>query len=221
MNDRSILLFGGTFDPIHHGHLRAALEVMESHPLDRCVLIPAAVPPHKARGDMAGVDHRLAMVRLAAAGVEGLAVSEAEVRRAGPSYTVDTIREFQESLPGDAEILLLLGLDAFFEIDSWHAWQELLGAVPLVVMTRPDGQKTASRQAAAGFLNDRIQQGYRFMPEAGGFYHPHLPTVYFRKVTMLDISSTDIRRRVKSGRSIRFLVPDAVRRYIAEKELYR
>ena len=214
-------LFGGTFDPIHNGHLQAVLDVMETFPLHRCMLIPAAVPPHKARPDMAEVSDRLEMVRLAAGGVEGLEVSEVEIRRSGPSYTVDTVRHFQKILPSGTRILLLLGIDAFFEIDSWHAWQELLGAVPLIVMTRPFGDEPVSRSAAAEFLRRRIRDGYRFDPEAGGFLHPDLPTVYYRKVTLLDISSTDIRRRIQGGRSIRFLLPEAVERYIVERKLYR
>ncbi len=214
-------LFGGTFDPIHNGHLRAVLDVMEAFPLDRCLLIPAAAPPHKARPDMAEASDRLEMARLAAAGVEGLEVSEVEIRRSGPSYTVDTIRHYQNVLPSGVRILLLLGIDAFFEIDSWHEWQELLGAVPLIVMSRPVGDAPVSRSAAADFLSGRIRDGYRFDPDEGGFVHPDLPAVYYRDVTPLDISSTDIRWRIQSGRSIRFLLPEAVERYIVEKELYR
>lgn len=214
-------LFGGTFDPIHNGHLRAVLDVMETFPLDRCILIPAAAPPHKARPDMAEVSDRLEMVRLAARGVQGLEVSEVEIRRSGPSYTVDTIRHFQKTAPSGAQIFLLVGLDAFYDIDSWHKWRELIGAVPLIVMTRPIGNEPVSCSGAAEFLRSHIRDGYRFDPDTGGFLHPDLPAVYYRQVTMLDISSTDIRRRIQSGRSIRFLLPGAVERYIAEKELYR
>jgi nicotinate-nucleotide adenylyltransferase len=115
-------LFGGTFDPIHFGHLRSALEVREACGLERVVLIPAAVPPHKGWGAMAAAADRLQMIELAVAGAPGLAVSDVELRRAGPSYTIDTIRDFQGEIPG-GEIALIVGLDAFLEIDTWKSFR--------------------------------------------------------------------------------------------------
>jgi nicotinate-nucleotide adenylyltransferase len=214
-------LFGGTFDPIHNGHLRAALDVCEAFPLDRCILVPAAKPPHKIRGDTSGVDHRLTMARAAVEGIEQLEVSEVEARRKGPSFTIDTVRHFRQTLPAGTALFLLLGADAFFDIDSWHAWQELMDEVPPLVMTRPGFSRDDFAAALDDFISGHLAEGYSWDRGRSGFFHPRRPPVHYFPVTMLDISATDIRKRVRQGRSIRFLLPHAVERYIFEKELYR
>ncbi len=214
-------LFGGTFDPIHNGHLRAALDTCESFSLDRCILIPAAKPPHKAGKPVSGVDHRLAMARIAVEGLEALAVSEAEARRAGPSFTIDTVRHFQHEFKEGTSLFLILGADTFFEIDTWHAWQELAESIPFLVMTRPGDSEADFVSSLDTFISSRIAEGYRYNRDRRGFFHPGRPPIQYVPVTMLDISSTDIRSRIGRGRSIRFLLPEKVERYIREKGLYR
>ncbi len=131
-------LFGGTFDPVHFGHLRAALEVKEGFGLARVFLIPAAAPPHKAREGVAPAGDRLRMVELAVDGEPGLMPSDVEIRREGPSYTIDTVTHFQREFAGVAEVFLIVGLDAFLEIDTWKSFRELLALVPVIVISRPD-----------------------------------------------------------------------------------
>ncbi|HSM73080.1 MAG TPA: nicotinate (nicotinamide) nucleotide adenylyltransferase, partial [Desulfobacterales bacterium] len=114
-------LFGGTFNPIHLGHLRSAQEVLEAFDLQRILLIPSALPPHKEPEFLANAADRLAMIRQATLGHTGLSVSDVEITRPGPSYTIDTVRFFKRSLPADTRLFLVVGLDAFLEIDSWKA----------------------------------------------------------------------------------------------------
>jgi nicotinate-nucleotide adenylyltransferase len=213
-------LFGGTFDPIHFGHLRSAEEVREAWGLERVVLIPAAVPPHKGRGAMAAAADRLRMIELAVAGAPGLAVSDVELRRAGPSYTIDTVRHFQERVP-DADIALIMGLDAFLEIDTWKSFREILSIVPVVVMSRPDFQDSAGsdRARAKGVLT-AIASPESIAETPEGFQAAGIKSVAVQRVTALDISSTRIRGMIGAGRSIRYLAPAAVVEHIRAKGLY-
>jgi len=214
-------LFGGTFDPIHNGHLRAALDVAEAMTLKRCILIPAATPPHKTGKKIPNVNHRLAMTQTAVEGVDALSVSNVEARRSGPSFTIDTVRHFQRTLAAETELFLLIGADAFFEIDAWHAWRELLEAIAMVVMTRPGEGAADFAVSLSAFIEAHVPGDYRFESARRAFFHPGRPPIHYVPVTMLDISSTDIRSRIRRGRSIRYLVPETVERYIREKELYR
>jgi nicotinate-nucleotide adenylyltransferase len=217
----TIGLFGGTFDPIHFGHLRSAVEVREAFGLEQVVLIPAAVPPHKGRGAMAPAADRLRMIELAVAGVPGLAGSDLELRRAGPSYTIDTLRHFQYKV-SDGDIALIMGLDAFIEIDTWKSYREILATVPVIVISRPAHHQDPGRSARA-----RVESVLAaiFSPEAieataEGFRTEGLKSVTVQPVTVLDISSTRIREMLGAGRSIRYLVPAAVVEHIRTKGLY-
>ena len=214
-------IFGGTFDPVHFGHLRSALEVGEACGLERVVLIPAAMPPHKGRGAMAAAADRLRMIELAVAGASGLAVSDMEIRRAGLSYTIDTVRYFQSESP-DGEIVLIMGLDAFLEIETWKSFREILSIVPVIVMSRPTprgGRAESDRERVKGVLGGIVS------PEAvvettKGLQAPGFKPVTVQPVTALDISSTRIRELVGAGRSIRYLAPAAVVEHIRTKGLY-
>jgi nicotinate-nucleotide adenylyltransferase len=130
-------LFGGTFDPIHIGHLRAALEVKQGFGLDRIVFIPAALPPHKKGDQVADAADRLKMVELGVSGYSGFSVSDAELQRSGPSYSIDTINHFKKSSEPDSEILFISGLDAFLEIDTWKSYRDLLRQIAFIVIARP------------------------------------------------------------------------------------
>ena len=119
-------LFGGTYNPVHIGHLRAALEVKEGFSLDEVFLIPAALPPHKMPGEVADADDRLHMLSLALEDAPGLTISDVELKRSGPSYTIDTVQHFKRNAPDQFQIYLIMGMDAFLEIDTWKSYDELL-----------------------------------------------------------------------------------------------
>lgn len=213
-------LFGGTFNPVHLGHLRSALEVREGAGLDRVVLIPAAVPPHKGCAELAGAAQRLEMIAAAVEGVPGLAVSDVETRREGPSFTIDTVRHFR-SLDPQSELFLIVGLDAFLEIDTWRSFRELLGLVPLVVISRPSAGVIPERAAVERFVRERISTGCTFDGASGAWSAPGVKGIRVFAVTGLDVSSSRIRQLVAAGRSIRFLVPEPVTTYIQSRGLYR
>ena len=152
-------LFGGTFNPIHYGHLRAALEVKEGFPLDECCFIPVAIPPHKTSGSMANSADRLEMLRLAISGREGFTVSDVELKRPGTSYSIDTVNQLKSNLGPDTELFLMLGLDAFLEIDTWKSYKALLHAIPFIVMARPNpgyDNSTDRWQILKDFLHSNI-----------------------------------------------------------------
>lgn len=216
-------LFGGTFDPVHFGHLRAALEVKEGFGLTQVFLIPAAMPPHKTREGVAATADRLRMIELAAEGEPGLMVSDVEIRREGPSYTIDTVRHFRRELATANEIFLIMGLDAFLEIDSWRSFRELLSLVSVIVITRPDAEGRRCEpegKELAGFIRSRISTDLTVSGSPAVFSAPGIQAITLFPVTALGISSSRIRDLVSSGRSIRFLVPAAVQEYIQTKGLY-
>jgi nicotinate-nucleotide adenylyltransferase len=216
-------LFGGTFDPIHFGHLRAALEVKEGFGLAQVFLIPAALPPHKTREGVAPAADRLHMIELAVRGEPGLTASDAEIRRTGPSYTIDTVRHFYRQAADTAEIFLLMGLDAFLEIDTWKSFRELLALVSVIVISRPGGggpKADGGAETLADFLRARVSADAAASASPASFSGTGIRGVNLFSVTALDISSSRIRERAHAGRSIRFLTPAAVCDWIQTKGLY-
>lgn len=216
-------LFGGTFNPIHVGHLRSVLEVADGFPLDQCHLIPAAIPPHKDAGQMVAAEARLEMLRLALAGQNKLKVSDVEINRSGLSYTIDTVQHFMTRLPESARLFLIVGLDAFLELDTWKANRDLLRSVGLIVMSRPlpDLQRVSERwQAIQDYLTGTFSAEYTGSPARSVFVHPRWKPVHVFNVTLLDISSSVIRETIRSGRSVQYLLPPAVADYIKNRGLY-
>jgi nicotinate-nucleotide adenylyltransferase len=213
-------LFGGTFNPVHLGHLRSALEVREGLGLDEVVLVPAAVPPHKGHAELAGACERLEMIAAAVEGVPGLSVSDVEIRRNGPSFTVDTVRHFRNRRP-ETDLFLIVGLDAFLEIDTWRSYRDLLGLVPLVVMSRPSGGALPDEAEIERFIRARIAPECVRDPDSAFCRAPGVKGIRIFPVTALDVSSRRIRELVRSGRSIGYLVPERVQTYIQTKGLYR
>lgn len=217
-------LFGGTFNPIHRGHLWAASEVKKRFNLDQISLIPAALPPHKAPGQVAKADDRLAMINLAVADFSGFTVSDVELNRCGPSYTIDTIRYFKQALGEDARIYLIMGLDAFIEIHTWKSHQELLEQIAFIVIARPgEGYADARQgwQVLAAYLKSTLSADYQFGAADACYTSKGKQPIYIRDVKALDISSTEIREKVKKKQSIEGLVPPGVAGYIRLKGLYR
>jgi nicotinate-nucleotide adenylyltransferase len=215
-DDMRLGLFGGTFNPIHIGHLRAAEEIREKIGLDRVVFIPSAIPPHKNIPLPITASDRLEMVRRAVADNPFFEVSEVEIQRQGPSYTVETLQYFREKRGPQTELFFIIGMDAFLEINTWKSYGELFELSHFVVLARP-----GSPHALGEFLAGHISSGYQHDPVKKRYCHQELRTVYFRDVTSLDISSTGIRGLVNRGSSIRYLVPKTVAEYIISKGKYR
>lgn len=207
----AIGVFGGTFDPIHFGHLRPALEVGETLGLQQVRMLPSANPPHRSSPSAPAV-HRLAMLERAVAGQPLLCADDCELRREGPSYMVDTLRHFRSVHP-DSPLVLVVGQDAANGLDSWHRWRDLFELAHIVVMLRP-GQ-AANYGDELGRMIDR-----RAAPSAGELHHRPAGLTFSLPVSQLDISATEIRALVGAGRSIAYLTPPAVAGYIAHHGLY-
>jgi nicotinate-nucleotide adenylyltransferase len=209
-------LFGGTFDPIHYGHLRSAEEVCQGLSLDRLKFIPAAEPPHKAGRVITPFAMRLKMARLALGDHPVMEVSDLEGRRPGRSYSIETLRLVQREMGPDWELYFIVGLDAAMEIATWKDYQGLFTLSHFVVLDRPGYH----RQRLAEVLLNKVQPPFRPLDGQRGFQHPSGHQVLFQETTLLDISGTAIRNLVRQGRSVRYLLPEAVRKYIIDYKLY-
>ena len=209
---KMIGVFGGTFDPVHYGHLRAAHEAGVALGVEDMRLLPAGTPPHRSN-TFATAEHRLAMLELAVKGYPDLRTDDREVRRRGYSYMVDTLQEIRVE-EGGAPLLLFIGQDAANKLDSWHRWADLFSLAHIVVMRRPD-----SRHEYSGDLFREIQ--LRTVNSTEMLRKSPAGRVLPLEVTQLDISSTDIRAQVAIGLSPRFLLPDAVIDYMLKHRLYR
>ena len=207
---------GGTFDPIHYGHLRLAEEVGETLNLEHVYLIPAALPPHKGQRKVSPFQHRLEMTRIASAESPLLKVLDLEARREGFSYSIETLKTFHRMVQPDLDLHFVLGMDAFLEIETWKDYRSLFHYAHFVVIQRP------------GFPSDILESflptlGVAFAKKNGEnrFVAPSGYEVICMEATLMDISSTKIREKVAAGKSIRFLVPEAVKTYIDHNHLYR
>ena len=210
-------LIGGTFNPIHIGHLRAAEEISETMLLDKVLFIPAALPPHKHNGPLADFSHRLAMIEGALTGMPDFFVSDMEARRSGPSYTVDSLQQLRRQNSGGVSLYFIVGQEAFEEVAAWKRYQELFNLSHFVVISRPESHPDRIHQ----ILRSKVSSKYRYDKTSQAFTCPGKKSVFCRAVTRLEISSTDIRSRLSRGDSIRYLVPDAVYRYIQANHLYQ
>ena len=208
-------ILGGTFNPIHLGHLRAAEEIGEDLDLQKIYLIPAGIPPHKTPDPLADFSHRLEMVRLASAISPLLEAWDIEGKRAGLSYSIETLRLFHSTFGPQLELFFIVGIDAFLEIKTWKKYRELFEYASFVVINRAG----YDAQELPGFLNT-LNVGFTWDPKGRLFCHPSGNTLLQRETTVMDISASRIREMVAEGRSIRFLVPEAVREYIERVGLY-
>lgn len=210
-------LFGGTFDPIHWGHLRSAEEVSESFGLHKVYFIPAAVPPHKRGRTTTPAHHRLQMVRLAVAKNPKFAVSTVEIDRPGVSYSIETVREFAARLTPADSLYFIIGLDAFREIGSWNDFAGLFRLCNFIVTSRP-GSKERDPLKGTGVA---VKKLFCYDFRRRNFRHHSGTRVYFDELTDIAISASEIRALVKQGKSIRYLLPTAVEHYIHRHGLYR
>jgi nicotinate-nucleotide adenylyltransferase len=211
-------LLGGTFDPIHIGHLRCASEVREIFDLNRIVFVPAARPPHKLDAAITPFHHREQMIRLAIEGNPDFSFSDVENRRENTSYSVETVEYVLDKYRLEKlELYFLLGQDAFHAIRTWKDWQRLLLMCNFAVMTRPG----YTHQGLDEILTPEFASRFTYDEEIRGFRGPTGHMISFREVTFLDIASSNIRKRTREERDIRYLVPEEVRHYIAKNALYR
>lgn len=210
-------ILGGTFDPIHLGHLRCAEEICQELNLENVYLIPSASPPHKTKMPVTSFKHRLAMTRLAADISPYIEAVDLEGRRAGHSYSIETLREFYRIFGRDADLFFILGMDAFLEIRTWKEYKYLFDYAHFVILTRA-GFQSHDLMSVLSELDAGIK---RKEDEPDLFVAPSGKTVMLIRAAVMDISSTRIRAMVKENKSIRFLVPESVRTYIAKKGLYR
>ena len=205
-------IFGGTFDPIHFGHLRTAFELLQALHLAEVRLVPAGSPPHRGM-PLCDPEHRLAMVRAAIVGQPGFVVDDREIRRDGPSYTVTTLRELRAEAPV-RPVCLIVGMDAFLGLPEWHDWRSVLELAHVVVAHRPGWATPAS-----GTLGELLAE--RGTARVADLHDAVAGRIHVRQVTPLEISSTDLRNLIVSGNDPRYLMPDAVRAIIRDTGCYR
>jgi len=209
-------ILGGTFDPIHYAHLRLAEEVADALDLAQVRFVPASIPPHRASPQVSAT-HRADMVRLACADNARFALDDRECRRAGPSYTVDTLLELRAELGSACSLCLLMGLDAFLGLTTWSRWERLFELAHIVIAHRPGFalDPAAVPAALARELDARRAQSTRELRQSWA------GLVWLQAITPLDISATAIREAIRERRSPRYLLPDSVLDYIHRSSLYK
>jgi len=212
-------ILGGTFNPIHYGHLAAAEEVRDRLKLDRILFIPSFIPPHKNEEIVPHADQRMEMVRLATKVNPFFEPSEIEINRGGRSYSIDTVEALRQAYPG-TDLYFITGLDSFLEIQTWRQWERLLTLSNFVVISRPGYRfvdlATISFMKSAAHELARLDQGDLQRAMVRFF----ACIIHLERIPLFDISSTDIRNRVKAGASIKYLLPDTVETYIITNKLY-
>jgi nicotinate-nucleotide adenylyltransferase len=208
---QAIGILGGTFDPIHLGHLRLAIEIHDALDLARVHVIPCYRPVHR-KLPVASPEQRLAMVTCAVHDEPSLFVDDREIRRKNPSYMIDTVLDIRKEMP-DTPLCLLVGIDAFLGFTSWHRWQEILEEVHIVVAHRPQYQLPDTGMTA-DLLKERLRQdpSYIHQYKAG--------KILLRPITQLEISASDIRKQIAMGRNPRYLLPDRVYDYLQQHGTY-
>jgi nicotinate-nucleotide adenylyltransferase len=212
-----IAIMGGTFDPVHFGHLRVSEEVREAFSLDRVFFMPAAIPPHKTDEKRTEASHRLQMTRLAVSGNPAFTVSDMEIKRGGRSFTIDTVRDMLNAQGPAPDISLVIGSDAFNDISTWCEYEELLRLSSLIVVPRPGYAVKKPAEALP------VELARKFWYDSEGLCYATAEgrRISFADTTLFAISSSDIRRRISNGLSVRYLMPDAVIEYIAGHGLYK
>ena len=204
-------IFGGTFDPIHYGHLRTAFELTQALHLSEVRFMPAGHPPHRDI-TVASPELRLQMVKAAIGQQQGFNVDDREMRRAGPSYSVDTLAELRAELP-DRSLCLIVGMDAFLGLPTWHQWQNILTHAHLIVAHRP-GWRAPTMGPLGELLVDHGTG------RVDDLHENKAGRIFIHAVTQLEISSTEVRKLIAMGRDPRYLMPDAVRDIIQRSGCY-
>ncbi len=206
---KSVGLFGGTFNPIHYGHLAIAEEVRSKHNLDKVIFIPTSLPPHKEPEDLADAHKRSVMAYLATVSNPCFEVSTYEADRGGKSYTIDTARHFYNIFGEKVELYFIIGADMLVEIASWKSIGELLDICRFIAVSRP------------GYDVRKILNQHYLSAQSHSTASKILERISIEETAMLDISATGIRRRIKEWKSIKYLVPEPVEQFIHNQQLYR
>jgi len=210
-------IFGGTFNPIHYGHIRSADDVRKGMALDRIIFIPSSSPPHKDPARILSSGHRFRMTEIAIRDNPAFECSDVECRRSGRSYSIETIRYFQERSGLDGAFYFIMGIDAFLDIQTWRDFREIFSLCNFVITTRPGYirrplDEILPIEVVRDFCYDEGRNCYR---HSGGF------SLTFQEITFNDLSATKIRERVRAGKSINHMTPRGVIRYIEENRLFR
>jgi len=221
-------LFGGTFNPVHVGHLQVIQEVKENFVLDKVYIIPAAIPPHKELGCIADAKDRFEMINLSIlnfpAILKSVVVSDVELKRLGPSYTIDTVKYYLSIFPENTTLYLILGLDAFLEINTWKFFMDFFSITSFIVISRPgvcEDKNYLLHRYVEDYLKAKISKNYKLFPLDSCCCHELMQPVFCFEAIPCDVSSTMIRSYIKNGRSVKNLITENVGEYIKVKGLYK
>ena len=210
-------IFGGTFDPIHYGHLRVAQEIVETVGLQKMYFVPAGIPRLR-HSPVASSQHRVEIVRLAIQKNPDFVLDEREIYRDGVSYSIDTVREFKQEFGEEVRLCFILGADAFIKLPEWNNWKELFNLCHFIVSTRPGYSLTLIKELLSKELREECSQ--RWVSNTESLRKDTSGLIFIASTTMLDISATSIRAHIAVGRSVRHLVPSVTVNYISENKLY-
>jgi len=210
-------IFGGTFDPIHYGHLRVAEEIVETVGLQKMYFVPAGMPRLRY-SPVASSQHRVEIVRLAIQKNPDFVLDEREIYRDGVSYSIDTVREFKQEFGEEVRLCFILGADAFIKLPEWNNWKELFNLCHFIVSTRPGYSLTLIKELLSKELREECSQ--RWVSNTESLRKDTSGLIFIASTTMLDISATSIRAHIAVGRSVRHLVPSVTVNYISENKLY-
>ena len=218
MSTRRAAIYGGTFDPVHNGHLTVARSVAQLFGLDQVIFVPACTPPHKRGAGISPAFHRFAMLVLATADDAGFSISTIELDEPERPYAVDTVERVQEQLGSDSRLFFIMGADSWAEITTWFEWEKLLRACDQIVVTRPRYELVEANGAAVSDVRGMSEEEVSVLIEG----HTERQA-FFTDAAILDISATAIRAAARAGDSekLRESVPDTVANYIEKYELYR
>lgn len=210
-------LFGGTFNPVHWGHLKTADEIRKIFDLTRVIFIPTNISPHKEPEEVVPAHHRLKMLDLVVEDNPYFFTSDVELKRHDRSYSIETITYFTQTLGKDLDLFFILGMDAFLEINTWKNYQELFSLCNFIVMTRPGYEVKGIHNG----IPSQLMNDFTYMPDEKRFIHRSRLSIYFKEVTPIDISSCSIRALMKNNLSINTMLPEKVKHYIEEHKFYR
>ncbi|WP_456270066.1 nicotinate-nucleotide adenylyltransferase [Kushneria sp. AK178] len=208
-----VAMFGGTFNPVHIAHLRAAVELRDALALDAVHMVPAHLPPHRSAPGVSSED-RLSMLKLALADTPGLMADDREIRRDGPSWSLDTLASLREQYGASARLVMVLGRDAFLKLHEWHEPEALFGYAHIVVIGRPESDEAHCQALEELIKNRRVASVDALMDTPCG------RVLDYDRTTAMAISATGIRRTLAAGRSVRYLMPPDVEAFIDRHGLY-
>ena len=208
---RRVAIFGGTFDPVHCGHLQMARELKDHFQLDEMRLVPCHIPPHRPQ-PIANAGQRLAMLRLAIEGIDGLKIDTLELDSDETSYSLSTLQNLREQLGSDVSLSMAIGLDSLANLSSWHRWRELLDYAHIIVAARP-GWKLPESGELADYIRAHLGEVVDVQQQAKG-------KIVLAALSLLEVSATDVRDRLVQGREVSNLVPDKVSEYLQTNRIY-